>query len=631
MSAALLPLAPGQTPRQWQIDATHAARAAFKQGFRSGLISAATGTGKGTLLASWCRMSAASGRRVLVLVHREELIQDLYLRIMGIPGRHTVGICQGPRNELAAQIVVASVQSLRTRLQDLGRTDFVITDEAHHATAPTYQAIYERLGELRGGQVPLHLGTTATPFRSAEGGGTSGLGSVFEAVFYEYTIGKAIDAGDLVPVRGLRVETEVDLTSCRVGSGGDYVEEDLTRLVDTDARNALVVDYYEQHGELRAGLVFAASIEHAQHLAQVFQARGHDFRACWGVMPRQDRKQVIGDFLAGRCQGLVSRDLLFEGFDAPRASILLKARPTKSKVIFIQLVGRGLRLYPGKTECLFVDFIDNGCDLDLQSIPDLSGTRDDDEARQARPLIAGDEVERRHHRDWGIGQVAAVLDGEIYQIRWPVSVPHPDGKTLRHTRIDLCRARVAGEMDEDGNAPPDRPQPTLVTVHDYEIMLLPGRAQKTALGWYEYQGCWTAGGRIPGQQGTGGWRDQDGQATALVRKLGSGGWSTWMVERAPGARAATVRHLSQRPEREAAMREGEAELKRLGARWARVDAEWKGQSASEKQVQALRRWKIRRDLTEISKGEASALLDAVVARRLVGEELRRATGVAVAR
>lgn len=603
----MIPLAPGQTPRAWQLSATAAARAAFRQGMQAVIVSAATGTGKGTVLAAWARLASERGGRVLVLVHREELVLDLTARIQAIPGKGSVGVCWASRNEILADIVVASVQSLRSRLDQLTpdrAPRLVITDECHHAPAPTYRAIYERLDALHGvdrDDPPKrwpwhHLGMTATPFRSADAGETTGLGDVYEAVVYEHGIAEAIHAGDLVPVRGIRVETQLDISACRVGKSGDYVEEDLAALVDVEARNSLIVDYYERHGIIDGkrlpALVFAASVAHAQHLSDAFTARGHRFRAVWGAMPRRDRAALVGAYLRGELDGLVSRDLLFEGFDAPRASILLKARPTKSRVVFVQMVGRGLRLHPGKAECLLLDFVDNGCDLDLSSVVNL----DPGAARKAaadRTFLAGDEVEHRTEPR-GRGLVEAVVDGPLYWVQW-----HESGDRVLHGGADLIRPRADREEADTSGA-------RVARVADYEVLLLPGARRTDAAGWYAYQDVWTVGATL-GER----------SLTALVRQT-AGRWSAWIVSRD----VEPSRIVAGLPTREDACAAAEAHLRAGGYSFGRLEAGWKTEPATERQINALRKWRIRRDLSTISRGEASALLDAVTSRQRVARAIR---------
>jgi len=604
----LIPLAPGQTPRAWQLSATAAARAAFKQGMQAVIVSAATGTGKGTVLAAWARLASERGGRVLVLVHREELVLDLTARIQAIPGKGSVGVCWASRNEILADIVVASVQSLRSHLDQLTADKaprLVITDECHHAPAPTYRAIYARIDELYGvdrDSPPKrwpwhHLGMTATPFRSADAGETTGLGDVFEAVVFEHGIAEAIGAGDLVPVRGLRVETQLDISACRVGKSGDYVEEDLAALVDVEARNALIVDYYEKHGIIDGkrlpALVFAASIAHAQHLADAFAARGHRFAAVWGAMPRRDRAAIVGAYLRGELDGLVSRDLLFEGFDAPRASILLKARPTKSRVVFVQMVGRGLRLHAGKSECLLLDFVDNGCDLDLSSVVNLDPGAAS-KAAADRTFLAGDEVEHRTEPR-GRGLVEAVVDGPLYWVQW-----HESGDRVLHGGADLIRPRADREEADTSGA-------RVARVADYEVLLLPGARRTDAAGWYAYQDVWTVGASLNGER----------SITALVRQT-SGRWSAWVVSRD----IEPSRIVAGLPTREDACAAAEAHLRAGGYTFGRLEAGWKTEPATERQINALRKWRIRRDLSAISRGEASALLDAVTSRQRVARAIR---------
>lgn len=610
----MLPLPPGRTPRDWQLRALEAARAGIAT-YDAVIISAATGTGKGSLIAGIAILCAQRGGRVLAMAHRDELVAELEDRVRQVRGAPAVGVAQGKRNELLNPIVVASVQSLTAkRRAQLGKFDLVLTDECHHATAPIYGKVYDAVAAASPNW--KHLGFTATAFRSAKGGGTTGLGKVFQAVFFEYSITDAIANGDLVPVRGYEVSTQVTLEGVRIGADGDFVEEDLAALVDTPDRNKLVAAEYLARCAGKPALVFCASIEHAKHMAEAFVASGVQAKAVWGDSP--DRAKIIRlyrerpDVLPVLC----SKDLIFEGFDAPATAAVLKARPTKSRVIFTQMVGRGLRLHPesGKEECLFLDFVDNGCELDLASISDL--TSDDGGERAGRPLVASDRVRRRHHDDWGTGIVAGVEEGEVrlVTVRWPVTRVHPDGEELQHPAIELKRA-----------APEETPEPEVVRiapkvagVQVYEVFLLPGQSasSKSAVGWYEYSGAWTASGRLP----------DDGQLTMHVL-AGDGRWEVWGIRAPPRDRrgfdedVVTMLHTSASSE--GAIAWGIAHLKSQNAKVSPISADWKTQPATEPQVNALKRWGIRRDLSQISRGEASALLDSVVARNKVRQAARR--------
>lgn len=588
----MIPLPEGQKPRQWQIDAMSAAREGLQR-WRSVIISAATGTGKGSLIAAIAVLAARKGRRTLILAHREELVTEIPDRIRAIPQAPPVGVVMAGSNEVRNPIVSASVQSLtKARLRDLGRIDLVITDECHHATAPTYQAVYDHVASHN--ENWRHLGFTATPFRAGTDGTTRGLGGIFEAVIYEYGIRDAIASGDLVGIRALQVSTDIEITS--ISGPGDFNETDLTAAIDIEARNDLIASKYRELCDGQPALCFAASVSHAQHLAEAFKRQGIRAAAVWGQMPRDDRRDLIRlfkqrpDLLPVLC----SKDLLFEGFDAPQTSVILKARPTKSLIVFQQMIGRGLRLHPGKDRCLFIDFVDNGCELDLATIQDLSEQRSTPERR---PIMRGDRVCRRHHEDWGVGIVHAA-DGSRADVTWP----RGRGR-LSHPMIELYRAPIdrvetrAAEIVIDA---------TVSSVRTYEVLLLDGsETSDSGIGWYAYQRTLTAGGSCP-----------DGSRLTAHVSGAHDDWSAWLVEKTRDA-PDSVSLIAAGLQRDQAISKAERTLRARACYVQPYDAQWRGQAATRRQVEALRKWRIRRDLASISRGEASALLDAVIARAKV--------------
>ena len=199
MTVAALPMPPGQTPRGWQLLAADAAREGLRR-YRRCLLIAATGTGQGRLMAGLAVRSAMLGRRVLLLAHRDELVAELVARIRKVEGSPPVGLVKAEFDQWDAQIVVASVQSCTpARRQRMPRFDIILVDEAHHGVSPSYLAIFDAASGLNP-EVRV-LGFTATGFRSGADGATEGLGGVFEAVVFDYGIGPAIAAGDLVPLR----------------------------------------------------------------------------------------------------------------------------------------------------------------------------------------------------------------------------------------------------------------------------------------------------------------------------------------------------------------------------------------------------------------------------------------------
>lgn len=611
-----LPVPPGQTPRRWQQEATDAIREGILT-WDAVVVEAATGTGKGTLIPGIAELARRAGRRTLILTNRDELVEDIARRVRQVHGGSSFGIVKAERDEWANQVVLASVQSVRKRrFTRMGKFDLVLTDEAHHAPAAGYRAIYAAVAERN--PAWKHVGFTATPFRSADDGGTTGLGDVFEAVVYSYGIGAAIEAGDLVPLRSLRVETRVDLSGLRT-VGGDFDPSQLADVVDLPDRNNLVVDSYLAHTPGQPALAFAVSIAHSQHLAEAFAARGLRSAAVWGESP--DRAATIAAFQRGDIDVLCSCALIFEGFDAPRAVAILKARPTKSRVIFTQMIGRGLRTLPGTTdglvdpaerraavaasakpECIFLDFVDNGVELDLMTAANLDRTGDPEDGQEERDLVEGDLVRRRHHREWGVGVVVGVTVGalvDVIDVEWPPSDAHAHGTTLRHPRTELAFVPASATVDED---PAQLSIVGVDHVRTYEIEILPGQTRRTAIGWYSYADARVCSGKL----------DEDRRVSMVVRGAGEA-WEVWEVVRrrkAAGAVESTATRRHEAGRDTAAMAWADEHLRALGAVADAVDADWKREAATADQRRVLKSLGITREATAMSRGEAAALIDA---------------------
>ncbi|MCL8208600.1 MAG: DEAD/DEAH box helicase [Actinomycetia bacterium] len=346
--------------RDYQRAAVAAVQAAARAGVRRQLVVLPTGSGKTVVAAA---LSQQAPGRTLFLCHRDELVQQAAAKFRVVWPEADVGVVQAARDEGDRRVVVASVPTLhhprrRARL-DPDRISLVIVDEAHHVTAATWRAILADLGcwpDPPPGRILL--GLTATPYR----GDGVGLGHVFERIVYRRSLADLIRAGYLADVRGLRVDTALDLSRVRI-EHGDFRVPDLSRAVDTPARNALIVAAYRAHGAGRKAVAFTVDVAHAQHLAAAFQDAG--VAADWvaGSLPLSERRARLARFRAGALQVLTNAQLLTEGWDEPSVGCLIMARPTRSKTLFVQMVGRGLRPYPGKTDCLVLDVADSAHQL----------------------------------------------------------------------------------------------------------------------------------------------------------------------------------------------------------------------------------------------------------------------------
>ena len=630
----LLPLSPGQSPRAWQLEALRAVQAAWRRGLSRVVISAATGTGKGTLLASLARRAEAKGSRVLILVHRRELIEDLASRVQAILGGAAPGVVQGRRDGSDAPIVVASVQSLVRRLAGLQAFDLVITDECHHATAPSYQLVYRAVEEARrrAGKPErfAHLGMSATPFRSAADGVSpiTGEAEPYEAIVYAHDIVQAIRCGDLVPPRGTAVDTHLDLAGVPI-RGADYDEAHLATVVDVDARNVQIAAVVAERAAGRPYLAFAVSVAHAERLAASMRAAGLRAEAVWGTMPADLRAQRLSDYAAGRLDGLVSRDLLFEGFDSPRTSLLVAARPTRSQIIAWQLVGRGLRLAPGKVDCEVLDFVGFLRVLDFAAFTGADGEAEDSASRKPWRPAPGDRVVLRYAegRDVEVGVVAEVDDPDeprFVRVSWPVA------GMGTHAVPDLARA-------------PAEPVPTAAVPIEvrghtvYSVSVLPGQDVAAARGWYSPRVQASSSVTPRAELSAYGWASQGARLMVAVLVPVSAGYSLWAVRlgrdglrvqelAADGVHGGVAKQLSEGSDLLALQREAEAWLDRQGARHLPLQSEPMRAAAPPDLVARLRAARVDVDPAAVSRGEGWALLAHVQARRAVEDarrELRR--------
>jgi superfamily II DNA or RNA helicase len=330
------------------------------------LISLPTGSGK-TIVFSDILQSSLNGTndKGLVLVHRDELLRQAIEKLNFVwPGVKLSTVDAGSSN-FAGQVTIASVMSIMRRLDGVPRIHKVVTDEAHHAPARSWLKIYKRIGELFPGW--QHLGVTATPIRTK---GASDLEAVFGKPVYVKSIFELIVEGYLSPLKGLEVRTEISVEDVGV-QGGDFIAEELSRVINTKERNRLVVENYLELAADRKALVFAADLNHARSLADTFKTQG--ISAAWvsGETPLSLRRSFLEKLRNGELKIIVNCMVFTEGFDEPSLDAILVARPTRSLVLYCQMIGRGLRPYPGKKNCLFIDFVDNSSKHRLISMQDL--------------------------------------------------------------------------------------------------------------------------------------------------------------------------------------------------------------------------------------------------------------------
>jgi ATP-dependent helicase IRC3 len=346
--------------RPYQEEAVAAVEGAWREGKRRPLIALPTGTGKTICFAEAIRRRSG---RALVVAHREELLQQARDKLALLVPRHRIGLVRAESDEHWAPVVVASVQTLARpeRLRRL-EPDFelVVVDEAHHATAETYRRLLARFDGA------LVMGCTATPERADR----ARLADVWDGIVYQRTLAEMIRAGYLCDLRARRVEILLDLDG--IGSrGGDYAEGELEQGLRLAGAPQRVLEAYQRWGEGRKALLFTAGVGLAHEMAEEFEGAGIPAAAIDATTPREERAATLRAFATGELRVLANCGVLTEGYDEPSVECLILARPTKSRVLYAQMVGRGTRRFPGKDDCLILDLVGNSERHDLITIGSL--------------------------------------------------------------------------------------------------------------------------------------------------------------------------------------------------------------------------------------------------------------------
>jgi superfamily II DNA or RNA helicase len=326
-----------------QIAAKTAILEKLDQGVGTQLAVLPTGTGK-TFLAS----SVSEGfERTLFIAHRDELISQTVKTVQRVSPDRQIGYVVQGQHEIEAPFVVGMVQTLANRLPQIPPDwfDLIVIDEAHHACAKTYRTVAEHF------KPRLLLGLSATPERS-DG---ADLSHLFSEISFQMTLPEAIDGGYLVKPIAMQLLTSCSLEGVR-SSAGDLNERDLSVAVDIPQRNEFIVQKFIEHATSRKAIAFTVDLEHARNLVAAFNSSGIKAESVAGDDP--DRADKLARFAAGDFQLLASCMVLSEGYDCPSVDCVLMCRPTKSKSLYCQQIGRGLRLCDGKTDCLILDFVD---------------------------------------------------------------------------------------------------------------------------------------------------------------------------------------------------------------------------------------------------------------------------------
>lgn len=318
-------------------------RQSFIQGFRRVILVAPTGAGKTVIAGEVIAGASAKQKKVMFLAGGKELVDQCSAKVDELGIDH--GIIQGThwRQNYALPVQVGSIQTVVNR-QGIQDPDIIIVDECHHAVAGSWQKCIDRWPKA------LFLGLTATPYRLDN----KGLGHIFETIIPLTTTANLIERGYLCPPV-IYAPSQPDLSEC--GNGREYNKGQLNIECDKPELVGDIVKHWLQYSAGRQTLVFAVSVEHSKHIRDEFRRAGISAEHVDGTYSKSDREREFDNFKNRGTMVLCNVGIATEGYDNPEVSCVILARPTKSRCLWRQMIGRGLRTadWIGKLDCTVMD------------------------------------------------------------------------------------------------------------------------------------------------------------------------------------------------------------------------------------------------------------------------------------
>lgn len=333
--------------RTYQKEAVTAIKQQWKEGYSRTLLVLPTGCGKTIVFAKVTEECVREGKRVLILAHRSELLEQAADKLYKTTGiRSSLEKAESSCLDSWYRVTVGSVQTLmREKRLKMFQPDFfdtIIIDEAHHAVSDSYQRILQHFSSSD------ILGVTATPDR----GDMKNLGTVFDSLAYEYTLPKAIKEGYLSPIKAVTIPLKLDLSGVSV-QAGDFKASDIDTALDPYLYQ--IAEEMKKYCKNRKTVVFLPLVSTSQKFRDILNKTGLNAAEVNGNS--EDRAQILADFENGRYNVLCNSMLLTEGWDCPSVDCVIILRPTKVRALYCQMVGRGTRLCQGKKNLLLLDFL----------------------------------------------------------------------------------------------------------------------------------------------------------------------------------------------------------------------------------------------------------------------------------
>lgn len=338
--------------RSYQQDAIRCIIEKFRQTDRQYVIMP-TGAGKTITFLDFASKNYSC---ILIIVPSKELLKQVYETALLFWDEHNLSRKGAGYNESLEKVHIVIANSLRDKyVKEIatGEFDLIIIDEAHHVQSNTYRKTLDAICNTSILK-PNILGVTATPDR-LDG---KLLSELLHECSYKITIEKLIEDKFLCDVEGYTVKTNIDLSEVD-DHNGDFSISQLYKKLSNDARNNIILNICKEDMAGRKTIVFCINVKHAQEIAKSLNTLGLSAKAIHGKMNSIERNGILQAFRNGEISYLCNCQMLTEGFDEPSIDGVLLARPTRSKALFLQMIGRGLRIYPRKSECKIIDIVDN--------------------------------------------------------------------------------------------------------------------------------------------------------------------------------------------------------------------------------------------------------------------------------
>jgi DNA repair protein RadD len=433
------------TARYYQIDGEAQIRQAYIDGFKAVLYVLSTGGGKTFLFASIAFSAMRRGRRVLILCHRVELVDQIIaaLKLFGVEADVIAAGYQrstGRERAMNRAVAVASVQTLVRRLDSYAPPTLIICDEAHHcAGGNTWSQIIRHYHQAK------ILGVTATPCR-LDG---RGLGAHFDKMIIGPGPEELIAGGYLVKTR-IFSPPLVDTSGLHVRMG-DFKNDEAEALVDTPAITGDAYSHYKKHADGMQGLAFCTSVKHAENVAERFRKEGVAAVSLNGATDKQVRRMAFADYRQGKIRILTAADIFSEGVDCPGARVGIMLRPTQSLTLYRQQKGRLLRPDKDKEYAVLLDCVQNAIRPGFELAP---GEKDDwqlemDAAKRKKKAAPGIRVCPKCFAASSVRATACVECGHVFEVKPRQNVEERDGELVELTAEQIAKKR---ERSEQGKA-----------------------------------------------------------------------------------------------------------------------------------------------------------------------------------